>query len=83
MRVPYAGISGYISQKVALISGLFASHRHLPSEALMLATWLAALLFFTALQALLVVRLADRLTVTDAAQDAPVARAADPYARTA
>ena len=35
----------------------------------MLATWLAALLFFGALQALLVVRLADRLTVSNAAQD--------------
>lgn len=37
----------------------------------MLATWLAALLFLVALQALLVVKLADRLTVSDTAQDQP------------
>jgi hypothetical protein len=35
----------------------------------MLATWLAALLFFVALQALLVVKLADRLAVSDTAAD--------------
>ncbi len=55
----------------------------------MLATWLAALLFLFALQCLLVVKLADRLTVSDAAQDAPTPRGtetlapADRYARTA
>lgn len=37
----------------------------------MLATWLAALLFLVALQALLVVKLADRLTVPETAQDHP------------
>lgn len=37
----------------------------------MLATWLAALLFLVALQALLVVTLADRLTVSDSAGDRP------------
>ncbi len=40
----------------------------------MLATWLAVLLFLFAVQALFVVKLADRLTVSDAAQDAPAAR---------
>ena len=40
----------------------------------MLATWLAALLFFGALQALLVVKLADRLTVSDATPDHQSAR---------
>ena len=35
----------------------------------MLATWLAALLFLVALQALLVVKLADRLTDSDTARD--------------
>ncbi|BAU89780.1 hypothetical protein MPPM_1175 [Methylorubrum populi] len=35
----------------------------------MLATWLAALVFFGALQALLVVKLADRLTLSGAPQD--------------
>lgn len=41
----------------------------------MLATWLAVLLFLFALQCLLVVKLADRLTVSDAAQDTPAPRA--------
>lgn len=55
----------------------------------MLATWLAALLFFGALQALLVVRLGDRLTVSNAAQDPQSVRdpegpqTADRYARAA
>lgn len=40
----------------------------------MLATWLAALLFVGALQALLVVKLADRLTVSDATLDNQAAR---------
>ena len=44
------------------------------SETIMLATWLAALLFFGALQALLVVKLADRLTVSDATPDHQSAR---------
>lgn len=35
----------------------------------MLATWLAALLFLIPLQALLVVKLADRLTASEAARD--------------
>ncbi|MEH3118036.1 MAG: hypothetical protein PGN25_10705 [Methylorubrum populi] len=54
----------------------------------MLATWLAALLFLFAVQSLLVVKLADRLT-SDAAQNAPAGRsveapdAADRYARAA
>ena len=55
----------------------------------MLATWLAALVFLVAVQALLVVKLADRLTVSSAAQDAPTGRGtealdtADRYARAA
>ena len=55
----------------------------------MLATWLAALLFLVALQALLVVRVADRLTVSGAAQDVPTIgnteaqQTADRYARAA
>lgn len=55
----------------------------------MLATWLAVLLFLAAVQALFVVKLADRLTASDAAQDAPAARGskalepADRYARAA
>ncbi|HJE22427.1 MAG TPA: hypothetical protein K8W01_02045 [Methylorubrum populi] len=40
----------------------------------MLATWLAVLLFLVAVQALLVVKLADRLTVSDAAPVAPSAK---------
>jgi hypothetical protein len=44
------------------------------SETIMLATWLAALLFFGALQALLVVKLADRLTISDATPDNQAAR---------
>ena len=43
----------------------------------MLATWLAALLFFVALQALLVVKLADRLTVSDTAADNQAGRNAE------
>ena len=43
----------------------------------MLATWLAALLFFGALQALLVVKLADRLTVSDAVPDHRATRDAE------
>jgi hypothetical protein len=55
----------------------------------MLATWLAALVFLVAVQALLVVKLADRLNVSSAAQDAPTGRGtegletADRYARAA
>ncbi|WP_200943197.1 hypothetical protein [Methylobacterium sp. Leaf123] len=40
----------------------------------MLATWLAALVFLVAVQALLVVKLADRLTVSNAADDVPTGR---------
>ncbi|AMB44267.1 MULTISPECIES: hypothetical protein [Methylobacteriaceae] len=40
----------------------------------MLATWLAALVFLVAVQALFVVKLADRLTVSSAAQDVPTGR---------
>lgn len=55
----------------------------------MLATWLAALLFFVALQALLVVKLADRLTVSGRGRDGQADRGtktkqtADRYARAA
>ena len=55
----------------------------------MLATWLAALAFLVAVQALLVVKLADRLTVSNAAQDVPTGRrtealeTTDRYARAA
>lgn len=55
----------------------------------MLATWLAALLFLFALQSLLVVKLADRLSVSDVDQTTPASREAsaaaptDRYARAA
>lgn len=70
--------------------GLIAlQHPSAYPETIMLATWLAVLLFLCALQALFVVKLADRLTVSDATQDAPAARGreaaetAERYARAA